>query len=132
MKALTVKQPYAWFIVSLGNGKNRKDIENRTWNTKVRGTIAIHAGLKFDNSWHIPDDMKEDMERELVYGAIVGLVDMIDVVEEHDSDWFEGPFGFVLENPRELPSPIPCKGKLGLWDVLPEIEKKISKQLKVK
>src|SRR5436189_5084024 len=40
MKALSVRQPWAWLIV---NGY--KDIENRDWATKRRGRIWIHAGL---------------------------------------------------------------------------------------
>ncbi|WP_245839042.1 ASCH domain-containing protein [Yersinia kristensenii] len=38
MKALSIRQPWAWLIV---NGY--KDIENRTWNTKCRGPVLIHA-----------------------------------------------------------------------------------------
>lgn len=43
MKALSIRQPWAWLIV---NGY--KSIENRTWNTRIRGTILIHAGKGFD------------------------------------------------------------------------------------
>ena len=38
MKALSVRQPWAWLIV---NG--HKDIENRTWATRHRGPFLIHA-----------------------------------------------------------------------------------------
>ncbi len=40
MKALSVRQPWGWLIV---NGY--KDIENRDWNTKLRGRIWIHTGV---------------------------------------------------------------------------------------
>ncbi len=40
MKALSVRQPWAWLIV---NGY--KDVENRDWNTKLRGQIWIHTGV---------------------------------------------------------------------------------------
>src|SRR5437016_10859136 len=43
MKALSVRQPWAWLIV---NG--HKDIENRSWQTKFRGKLLIHAGQRFD------------------------------------------------------------------------------------
>ncbi len=35
MKALSVRQPWAWLIV---NGC--KDIENRDWSTKLRGSLV--------------------------------------------------------------------------------------------
>lgn len=127
MKAITIKQPWAWFIICVEEG--RKDIENRTWDTKIRGTVAIHAGKSF--SWNsIPEHTREDMKHELHFGAIIGLIDIVDVVTEHDSEWFEGPFGFVLANPRELPEPISFRGQLGFWNVPTEIEEQINMQLK--
>ena len=48
--------------------------------------------------------------------AIVGRVDLVDVVTQSRSSWFEGPFGFVLRNP-EIIKPIPCRGRMGLFDV---------------
>ena len=41
MKALSIRQPWAWLIV---NGY--KDIENRTWSTDFRGRIYLHAGKR--------------------------------------------------------------------------------------
>ena len=38
MKALSIRQPWAAAIVQLG-----KNIENRTWATRFRGPILIHA-----------------------------------------------------------------------------------------
>lgn len=43
MKALSIRQPWAWWIV---NGPKR--VENRTWATKYRGPVLIHAG----KAWH--------------------------------------------------------------------------------
>jgi len=39
MKALTISQPYASLIAS-----GEKWVENRTWATRYRGPLAIHAG----------------------------------------------------------------------------------------
>lgn len=44
MKAISIRQPYAYLIV---NGK--KDIENRNWKTKQRGRVLIHASQKIDD-----------------------------------------------------------------------------------
>lgn len=52
----------------------------------------------------------ETLER----GGIVGSVEIVDCVEESDSAWFEGRFGFLLRDPRPLPF-LPCKGQLGLF-----------------
>ena len=38
VKAITIRQPFAWLIVH-----GHKPVENRIWETKFRGPIAIHA-----------------------------------------------------------------------------------------
>lgn len=43
MKALSIRQPWAWAIV---NG--HKTIENRTWATTYRGPLLIHASKSLD------------------------------------------------------------------------------------
>ena len=123
MKALSVRQPFADNIIFHG-----KDIENRTWRTTFRGTVAIHAGMKF----HDYADLSAEEKKQMVRGAIIGVVEVVDCVDKYISKWFEGPIGFVLKNPRPLKKPIPCKGKLNFWDVPPIIEKEIKRQLKGK
>src|SRR5690606_6676859 len=48
MKALSIRQPWAWLIVNADRYPDPKLIENRTWSTKIRGQILIHAGQTFD------------------------------------------------------------------------------------
>ena len=43
MLALSVRQPWAWAIA-----RGHKVIENRDWDTRFRGTLAIHASLSVD------------------------------------------------------------------------------------
>jgi hypothetical protein len=43
MKAISIKQPFAWLLV---NGF--KDLENRNWKTNFRGEILIHASKDID------------------------------------------------------------------------------------
>src|ERR1700690_1312991 len=38
MRALSIKQPWVWAILNAG-----KDVENRTWTSKHRGWLALHA-----------------------------------------------------------------------------------------
>ena len=117
--ALSVQQPWAWLIV---NGY--KPVENRSWPTKVRGWVGIHAGLKYDmegDSWvrdvfpEIPLPPVAEIER----GGIVGRVRLTGCVEDHDSPWFFGPYGFTLEGGEPLPFR-PCRGRLGFFR--PEID----------
>ena len=124
MKALSVKQPFADKIIFEG-----KDIENRTRRTNFRGTVAIHASMKL----HPYAKLSKRAKEEMVCGAIVGVVDVVDCVDKHKSKWFQkGFYGFVLKNPRPLKKPIPCKGMLGFWKVPPKIEREIKRQLKGK
>ena len=110
MRALSVRQPWAWAILYAG-----KDIENRSWQNKhCSGTTAIHASAGLDPLDDLPHRVRRPMSQELVRSAIVGVVDVVAIVEHHRSPWFSGPLGWVLRNPRPLPCPIPCKGALGL------------------
>lgn len=113
MKTLSIRQPWAWAIVT-----GRKDIENRKWNTKIRGNVLIHAGLKVDPyGMEYLKSLGIDVPKDLPTGAIVGHVHIIDVVTSSDSKYFFGPYGFVLLNAFEFEPTIPCKGKLGFFDV---------------
>jgi len=44
MKALSIRQPWAWAIIHAG-----KDVENRTWKTKMTGEFLVHASKSFDH-----------------------------------------------------------------------------------
>jgi hypothetical protein len=116
MKTLTIRQPYASLII-----RGIKDIENRTWSTSYRGPLLIHAGLakpSKDDLQSVEEHCKVDLH-DLQYGGIIGQVELVDCVEKHDSEWFFGPFGFVLANPRRLPF-TPCKGRLGFFEFSPQ------------
>jgi hypothetical protein len=116
MKALSIRQPWAWLIV---NGY--KDIENRDWPTRFRGPVLIHAGKTMDREGYeevfdaypdVPLPPIESLER----GGIVGQGDIIDCVTQSASRWFVGRFGFVMKNGQPLPFR-PLSGKLGFFAV---------------
>jgi len=109
MMALSVKQPWADLIV-----EGVKDIENRTWSTNRRGRLLIHASKKWDDGDYAELFGKKE---QCVYGAIIGIASLVDCVAHHHSDWFEGPYGFVLKNARKFRDPIPYKGRLGIFIV---------------
>lgn len=105
MKALSIRQPWAHRILHAG-----KDVENRTWPTRFRGFILIHASKGVDT------EDREDVRRfNLPLGGIVGVMEIVDCVTAMDSNWFFGPYGFVIRNARALPF-IPCRGELGLFE----------------
>lgn len=120
MKALSIKQPWAWAIVNLPK-EFRKDIENRTWNTKYRGEFLVHASKGFDADGY--DRMCSYLKKlgytgaipskkEFVYGAIIGKTKLVDVVPISLSIWFEGVWGFKLKDSIPFNNPIPYKGQL--------------------
>ena len=105
MKVLTVKQPWASLII---NGD--KDIENRSWRTMYRGPLYIHSALK--------PVAAGELAKDLLHGYVLGTVELIDVVRDHDSVWAErGQWHWVLANPQPLAEPYAEKGALGLWEL---------------
>ena len=119
-KAISVIQPWAWLIVA-----GHKDIENRYLNTNFRGPVAIHASRKVDVAAQIDVDhgIHPVTAKSLTFkapghyakGGIIGVADIVDCVTGSRSDWFEGPYGFVLANARMVDF-IPCRGNLGFFD----------------
>lgn len=115
MKVITIQQPWAWAIVS-----GYKDIENRSWTTDYRGKLAIHAGIskKSLSFLEIVKNRTKVNNPKLKFGVIIGLVDLIDIVENHQSIWaIEGQYHWILANPIEINSGEIIKGKLGLWNI---------------
>ncbi len=115
MKAISIRQPWAWLILTQG-----KDIENRNWPTKFRGRIAIHASKTMDY-----DGVAFAIERGVIFrcnprelprGGVVGTVEIVDCVIASDSQWFFGPYGFLLRKPKPC-GLIPCLGKLGVFEL---------------
>jgi hypothetical protein len=124
MKAISVRQPYAWLLMH-----STKNLENRVWYSAHRGQLAIHAakGMTRDEYFDAVDfvyTFNPELCRvipkphELVRGAIIGTMVMRGCVTSSDSPWFQGPYGFVLTNPQPC-DPVPIKGALGLWEWKP-------------
>ena len=125
MKVITIKQPFATLIA-----EGLKEYEFRTWKTKYRGEILIHAGKGID---------KKAMERykhlnlEYPTGCIIAKAIITDCIKIDDvarkmldqknsfvyssiikhTEW--NGYGFKLENIKKI-DPIYINGKLSLWD----------------
>ena len=137
---ISIRQPWAWLIVrpdlldpsersragDAGQIKDIKDIENRTWPTKKRGPILIHASKAYSRSEHAAlatglEDRTgirlppyDAMQR----GGIIGRATLIDCVREHPSQWkMPDHWGFVLKDAVRTPF-VHWKGQLG-WFLVP-------------
>jgi len=89
MKCLSVRQPWAQLIVD-----GHKDVENRTWKTGHRGQILIHAGLRVEKG--AAEYYREQATQnsvpwpeKLAKGGIIGVVDLVDCVDSHSSEWYD-------------------------------------------
>lgn len=125
MKVITVKQPFATLIAD-----GLKEYEFRTWKTKYRGDILIHAGKGIDKK-----AMKryEHLNLEYPSGCIIAKATIADcvyidnnmksILREKNSLVYYGVlnndnwtgYGFKLENIKKV-DPIYVNGKLGLWN----------------
>lgn len=123
MKALSIRQPWAWLIV---NGY--KTVENRDWNTKYRGRFFVHASKKIDvigYEWINKNFPEIELPDTFETGGIIGTARLINTVHESefrylaskDKPWFVGEYGFILDEgkPCELR---PCRGQLYFFDVM--------------
>jgi hypothetical protein len=135
MLCLTVCEPWATLIA-----QGRKKVENRTWATKHRGPLLIHAGkahkhyeaeLREAASWPGRYGVPLPAASELTWGGLIAVVDLtaclalrdLDPGDQDEFAWVkehpftEGPFCWVLQNARIMPRPVPWRGAQGLWNV---------------
>lgn len=125
MKVLSVRQPFADLIVT-----GYKNVENRSRATNHRGPLLIHASLKIDREALalLLKTLRDEGDEDVVdffstpeTGAIVGQVNVTDCVTHSDSEWFEGPFGYILSAPLLFERVIEVPGKLGIWELPPAL-----------
>ena len=125
MKAISIRQPWAWLIV---NGF--KDIENRDWRTSYRGPVLIHAAkgmmrYEYEDCLEtcrraakvrpFPSGTTWPAPKDLLRGGIVGMATITDCVDQSESPWFFGTYGFVLTDAKTLPFR-PMRGQLGFFE----------------
>ncbi len=124
MKVITIKQPWATLIA-----KGYKEYEFRTWKTKYRGEILIHAGKGIDKKAMA---RFENLKLEYPIGCIIAKAQITDCIPVDDdfrkkvlpknpnvykglnkTEW-KG-YGFKIENVEEIET-IEINGKLSLWE----------------
>jgi activating signal cointegrator 1 len=141
MKVISLLQPWATLVVI-----GAKKIETRSWNTKYRGPLLIHASRKMDTLQKAicettPFNEALKTVPKLPLGKIIGMVNL---VETSTTDFFKqcseaialrkqyskkewerelafgdynpGRFGWLLLDPVSFKHHYPVKGSLGLWE----------------
>ncbi|MEM9967546.1 MAG: hypothetical protein AAF755_05540 [Pseudomonadota bacterium] len=123
--ALSVRQPWAWAIIHGG-----KVIENRSLGAiragrMVPGRICIHAAAGMKESeyryaqWRLKGHgVVCPRPDALLRGAIIGTVQVTQIITQSESEWFAGEAGLVLANPQPV-DPIPARGALGYFEWTP-------------
>lgn len=122
MKALSFRHPWAELVL-----QGRKTMDLRTYNTRYRGRLAIHASQTIEHDNCLLYDVDP---ANLETGGLVGTVELVDVVlldettynerrDEHLAGrrYREGLFGWILAHPERLPQMVPARGRTKLFNV---------------
>lgn len=153
MKALSVRQPWAWLIAH-----GYKPIENRrNWlMSSFRGELAIHASQSVSRAEHedcvdfliscgLPGEVPPYQHYPL--GSIVCVVNVADCIAArqvgesyadtlqrcpaHAQPWWDqDQSGLLLDSVRRLKTAVRCKGMLGIWRVPSDVERQVREQLR--
>lgn len=140
MRAVTIRQPWAT-LIAIGE----KRFETRSWVTKHRGEIAIHAGKAIDKQACVDPAIQTILAKhgyitpsDLPTGAIIATGMLIDCwqsftqedqvilesagrmrsitdFEEQVGDYTEGRYAWELDQMKILQEPVLAKGYLSLW-----------------
>ena len=126
-KVLTIDPIWVWAIF-----EGLKLVENRTWSTKHRGQLWIHASQnkrreREAREWfarHTCYEPPASDRLSAVAGRLYGSVNLVDCVAieelpESEREFAIGPICWRLSDPQRFVAPIPVQGKQGLW-TLPE------------
>lgn len=124
MKVLTIKQPWATLIM-----QGDKRFEFRSWQTKYRGDLLIHAGKGIDKEAMVR--LKKYLPEDLPLGKILGRVKLVDCIKmspefkemllkENDEIYtkssFKENYGWQVTDVEVFDKPIEAKGHLSLWE----------------
>ena len=133
MKVLSIKEPWASLIM---NGT--KKIETRSWKTKYRGEIYIHASLSKAKITK-PEVYELIKDMNFKCGYIICKCNLVDCVymdekflefikqnptEYNLGEYKPGRYAWIFENIEPI-NPIPAKGQLNIWNFDGKYEYKI-------
>lgn len=124
MKVLTIKQPWATLIM-----QGDKKYEFRSWQTKYRGELLIHAGKSVDKE--AIKRLGKYLPENLPLGKILGKVRLVDCIkmspefkemllkennEIYTKSSFQENYGWKVTDIEVFEEPIEAKGRLSLWE----------------
>jgi activating signal cointegrator 1 len=134
---ISLHQPYASLVVA-----GIKTIETRGWYTKHRGLMLIHAAKRriTKNTCPFLDLGAPEIharKAELPFGAIIGVVEIADVVKSEDAplvwrdqnwcgDFRPGRFCWILTHARAFKAPIFTPGRQNFWSYDIDLEKHLA------
>lgn len=139
MKALTIRQPWAWVVAS-----GLKPVENRTWPPpRSLARFAVHAASTPDSAaWQWPAMRasrglwRPDMPAAAT-AAVVAVATLHSAHEAHDcphgddcTRWgFQGdPMWHWVISTVPLDHPVPCPGQLKVWALPLAVEARVLEQ----
>ena len=132
MKALSLLQPWASLVVI-----GLKTIETRSWTTKYRGDLLIHASQGKAGSIFASEPPSTKYIKDfskLPFGFIIGRVTLTNIMrmEKLDEDdvvlnrltfeekafgeYSSGRYAWLLEEPVQFDVPLPARGMINLWE----------------
>ena len=123
MKVLTLKQPWATLVA-----EGIKKYEFRSWKTKYRGKILIHAGTGIDKK---ELEKFKDLNLEFPSKKILAEVELEDCLELNEDlnkkiinekniaygSKYRTGYAWKLFNIRKINIDKEVKGQLGLWNI---------------
>lgn len=147
MLALTIRQPFAAAIVH-----GHKLIENRTWKTRYRGWIGIHAAgavptrKTLQEYAEIVGKAEAAKSRPLEVSSLVGFAYLLQCLDKSElregaklplrtlhaievCPFMSGPVLWIMTDAFPLREPIPMKGQLGIYSVPANVLKKLPKSI---
>ena len=126
MKCLSLTQPWAGLVAT-----GQKTVETRSWATRYRGPLLIHAAKGFPTyakAFALEIYGHPAVLAYLPLGAIIARVYLMDIrqteymrprvsaQERSYGDYSPGRYAWILSNVEQL-EPIPWRGRLGLFEV---------------
>jgi len=126
MKALTIRQPYAGLIAC---GVKTVEFRKRRVVSMIGERFAVHAG-KAPSGWRL---LATEPHSAVI--AVATLAECRLPTEEDEDQPGSGAgvqftWAWVLSDVVALPEPVPCRGRQGWWNLPPDVEAEVLRQLK--
>lgn len=122
MKALCVKQPYAFLLIDGG-----KTLEIRSWKTEYRGDLLICASASPNKEFWNDQSVEPNVIRLLPSGCMLGIVTLKNIRKMTKDDameggsyceYIDGAYAWEIEVPEYKPvMPKKIIGKLNLFNI---------------